>query len=98
MPIIIRKVVVHGHDVISQYSMPIRKRSEICLEAQHKEIRKERLSHTRKASRADSNSDFINRLVIASDHLLAFHRKIIFQRGKENNHYQLEISRHYQRK
>lgn len=82
MPMSIHKILVHGYEVISQFNIPIGEMSEECLEARHKEIRKARLTHTRKRSRTESNIDLMNRLIITSDPLLAFHRKILSKKGK----------------
>lgn len=78
----IHKILIHGYAIVPQFCMPIANMSEECLEARHKKIRKERLLHTRKNSRVQSNIDLMNRLLITSDPWLASLRKICSKKKK----------------
>lgn len=75
MPISIHKLLIHGIDIISSFSLPIGQLSEEALEARHKEIRYNRLNHTRKCSRENSNKDLMNVLLITSDPFVTSLRK-----------------------
>lgn len=77
MPTSLHKILVHGYAILSHFEIPIGEMAEDCLEARHKEVRKERLQHTRKSSRENSNRDLMNRLLLTSDPFLAAHRKQI---------------------
>ena len=56
--------------------IPIGYLSEEALESRHKEIRKYRLQHSRKSSRQSSNKDILERLLLSSEPLIKFNRKI----------------------
>lgn len=75
MPSTLHKLLVHGKDIIANFDLPIGNLSEEALEASHKEIRKNRLTHTRKTSRVHSNQDLINILLLTSDPLISSLRK-----------------------
>ncbi|CAH1114773.1 unnamed protein product [Psylliodes chrysocephalus] len=65
MPSGVHKILVHGCDIIGSFDLPIGQLSEEALEARHKEVRKHRLSHTRKTSR---DSKIIAGRRICSEH------------------------------
>lgn len=71
MPSSLHKLLIHGCDIIKYFDIPIGKLSEEVLEARHKEVRKQRLNHTRKSSRVNTNTDLLNMLILTSDPLLA---------------------------
>lgn len=50
--------------------------SEEALEANHKNVRKVRLSHTRKTSRENTNKDLMTYLLLSSDPVLSSKRNI----------------------
>lgn len=56
--------------------------SEEALEANHKNVRKARLSHTRKTSRENTNKDLMTHLLLSSDPMLSSSRKIIQVKNK----------------
>lgn len=76
MPSTMHKLLIHGPDIISSFDLPIGILSEEALEAKHKEFRKNRLSHTRKSSRLNSNKDLINIMLITSDPFISSLRKV----------------------
>lgn len=76
MPSSVHRLLVHGIDIIKNFDLPIGQLSEDALEARHKEIRKQRLSHTRKSSRTNTNKDLMTQLLITSDPYIASLRKI----------------------
>jgi hypothetical protein len=84
MPSSVHKVLIHGCDVINYFDLPIGLLSEEALEARHKEIRKNRLYHTRKTSREDSNRDLMNILLLTSDPLISSRRKNTSKKSNEN--------------
>nr|CAI5861480.1 unnamed protein product [Callosobruchus analis] len=75
MPSTLHKLLVHGKDVISNFDLPTGNLSEEALEARHKEIRKNRLSYTRKTSRVNSSQDLMKILLLTSDLLISSLRK-----------------------
>jgi len=77
MPANAHKVLIHGCHIIEYFDLPISLLSEEALEARHKEIRKNRLHHTRKTSREDTNTDLLNILLLTSDPLISSHRKTV---------------------
>lgn len=85
MPSTLHKLLVHGKDIISHFDLPIGHLSEEALEARHKEIRKNRLGHTRKTSRIHSNQDLLNILLITSDPLISSLRKTTTKKAMESN-------------
>lgn len=74
MPSSVHKILVHGCDIIGSFDLPIGQLSEEALEARHKEVRKHRLSHTRKTSRVSCNTDLMNTLILTSEPLIAYQR------------------------
>lgn len=85
MPSTLHKLLIHGKDIISYFDLPIGHLSEEALEARHKEIRKNRLSHTRKTSRLHSNQDLMNILLLTSDPLISSLRKTMTKRARKTN-------------
>lgn len=83
MPSSVHKVLFHSCEVINFFHLiPIGMLSEEALEATHKVIRKSRLNHTRKNSRANSNVDLLNHLLISSDPLISASRKTSHSNSK----------------
>ncbi|CAH1994756.1 unnamed protein product [Acanthoscelides obtectus] len=76
MPNKVHKVLVHGCEIIDAFCLPIGELSEDALEARHKEVRKHRLSHTRKCSRTDTNKDLMRDLLLTSDPFISSKRKV----------------------
>lgn len=81
MPSSVHKVLIHGCEIIDAFSLPIGHLSEDALEARHKEVRKNRLSHTRKCSRESSNTDLIRILLLTSEPLLSSKRNTTINKG-----------------
>lgn len=67
MPTTIHKLLMHCTDIVNNFDIPIGQLSEDALEARHKEVRKQRLNHTRKSSRTNTNKDLMTALLITSD-------------------------------
>lgn len=67
MPVTVHKVLVHGISYIKYSNVPIGMLSEEAIESCHKVIRSNRLRHTRKTSRVDSNRDLIHYLILQSE-------------------------------
>lgn len=83
MPSSVHKVLFHSCEVINFFHLiPIGMLSEEALEATHKVFRKSRLNHTRKNSRANSNVDLLNHLLISSDPLISASRKTSHSNSK----------------
>ncbi|CAH1975220.1 unnamed protein product [Acanthoscelides obtectus] len=81
----VHKVVVHGCEIIDAFCLPIGELSEDALEARHKEVRKHRLSHTRKCSRTDTNKDLMRVLLLTSDPFISSKRKLSSKKYKKCN-------------
>lgn len=60
--------------------------SEEALECLHKTIRKNRLEHTRKNSRENSNRDLMSKLLISSDPLVTTNRITLKTSNRINNY------------
>lgn len=75
MPSTVHKLLVHGVEIIEHSDIPIGRLSEDALEARHKEARKQRLNHTRKSLRTNSNKDLLTSLLLTSDPYLASLRR-----------------------
>ena len=100
MPSSIHKLLIHGTDIISFFELPIGQLTEEALEACHKVIRKNRLTHTRKTSRLSSNKDLFLYLLLNSDPLISSQRKIISRKpttfDKEiEEYFEMDISTTY---
>lgn len=76
MPSSVHKVLVHGVAVIQFFNFPIGELSEEALEARHKEIKRMRLTRTRKTSRFNTNTDLLNLLILSSDPHLSSLRNV----------------------
>lgn len=88
MPSSVHKVLFHSCEVINFFHLiSVGMLSEEALEATHKVIRKNRLNHTRKNSRANSNADLLNHLLISSDPLISSSRKASHSNSKLNLEY-----------
>lgn len=67
----VHKVLIHGAKIISSFLVPIGQLSEEAQESRNKDIKRYRLSHTRKYSRTATNTDLLNRLLESSDPLIS---------------------------
>ncbi|CAH1963231.1 unnamed protein product [Acanthoscelides obtectus] len=85
IPNTVHKVLVHGCEIIDAFCLPIGELSEDALEARHKEVRKHRLSHTRKCSRTDTNKDLMRVLLLTSDPFISSKRKVSSKKYKKCN-------------
>ena len=85
MPSTVHKVLVHGCEIIDTFSLPIGELSEDALEARHKEVRKHRLSHTRKCSRLATNKDLLLILLLTSDPLISSKRNITLKNNERSS-------------
>ena len=75
MPASVHKLLIHGKDIVENFSIPIGQLSEEASEARNKEFRKYREFHTRKTSRTACNEDLLNYLLLTSDPLISSIRK-----------------------
>ncbi|CAH1962491.1 unnamed protein product [Acanthoscelides obtectus] len=85
MPNTVHKVLVHGCEIIDAFCLPIGELSEDALEARHKEVRKRRLSHTRKRSRTDTNKDLMRVLLLTSNPFISSKKKVSSKKYKKCN-------------
>lgn len=76
MPATLHKILVHGADIMRHSVIPIGQMSEEASEAKNKEIRKVRLGHTLKTSRARTNFDLIKYMLVSSDPYISLLRKL----------------------
>lgn len=76
MPVTVHKILVHGVEIIQNFSLPIGMLSEDALEARHKEFRNVRLNHARKVSREATNRDILKNLLLSSEPKIVSHRKL----------------------
>lgn len=91
MPSSVHKILVHGCEIIESFSLPIGQLSEDALEASHKEVRKNRLFHTRKNSRNNSNRDLLKRLLLNSEPLISSKRTVTTHK---NNRLDKEVEKY----
>lgn len=75
MPVTMHKLLIHSADIISMFDLPVGALSEEALEAMHKILRTNRLKHTRKSSRVNTNKDLMNYMLFQSDPALAEKRR-----------------------
>lgn len=80
MPSSVHKVLIHGCEIIVSFSLPNGQLSEYALDARHKEVRKNRLNHTRKCSRISSNIDLIKILLLTSEPIISARRRTVTNR------------------
>ncbi|CAH1995253.1 unnamed protein product [Acanthoscelides obtectus] len=85
MPNTVHKVLVHGCEIIDAFCLPIGELSEDALEARYKEVRKHRLSDTRKCARTDTNKDLMRVLLLTSDPFITSKRKVSSKKYKKCN-------------
>lgn len=86
MPSSVHKLLIHGTEIISFFDLPIGQLSEEALEASHKELRKYRLSNTRKTSRKNSNTDLLTVLILRSDPFISQHRHPVSKKSRNAEH------------
>lgn len=63
----VHKILIHGHEIVSQSVLPIGELSEEALEARNKDFKMFREHFSRKTSRQDTLTDIMNRMLISSD-------------------------------
>lgn len=63
----VHKILIHGHEIVSQSALPIGELSEEALEARNKDFKMYREHFSRKTSRKDTLTDIMNRMLISSD-------------------------------
>lgn len=71
MPPSVHKVLIHGADIMEHFFLPIGMFSEEPQEARNKDFRNIRSHHSRKNSRANTNEDVLNWLLISSDPVIS---------------------------
>lgn len=76
MPATVHKILVHGADIIHSALLPIGQLSEEAQEARNKDCRRFREHNTRKRSRAATNRDLLNMLLITSDPVINSLREV----------------------
>jgi len=59
MPASVHKLLIHGEEIISNFTIPIGKLSEEASEVPNKEFRKYREIHSRKINRIATNEDIL---------------------------------------
>ncbi len=67
MPSTVHKVLIHGAWIIAEASLPIDLLSEEAQEVQNKTWRQNRLSHSRKCGRKETNQDVMHLMFASSD-------------------------------
>ena len=67
MPASMHILLIHGHQIMSCFRVPIGALSEEAMEARNKELKHYRQHHTRKTSRIDCNRDLLHKLLVSSD-------------------------------
>lgn len=82
MPVTVHKLLLHSSDIMEACELPVGQLSEEALEATHKIIRGNRLKHTRKSSRVNTNTDLMNYMLLSSDPSVSGKRKPV-----SNNHH-----------
>lgn len=71
----VHKILIHGHEAIRSFPVPIGLLSEEAQEASNKVVKKNRESYARKMSRPDTNTDVLRRLLINSDPVITSKRR-----------------------
>lgn len=71
MPPSLHKILIHGADIIQQFSLPIGMISEEALESRNKDFRNVREFHTRKISREKTMQDLFQSLIVSSDPIIS---------------------------
>lgn len=79
----VHKILFHGADIIKSLPLPVGQLSEDVIEASHKEYKNLRQYHSRKFSRANTNSDIFNWMLVSSDPVLADKRKKAKKKTKQ---------------
>lgn len=75
MSVTVHKILIHGADIIKSLPLPVGQLSEDVIEASHKEYKNLRQYHSRKTSRANTNSDIFNWMLVSSDPVVTDNRK-----------------------
>ena len=76
MPILVNKIFIHDAKVIASMNIPIGQLSEGAQEARNKHLKQYREFHTRKASRQDTNRDFLKLLLSCSNPYISSLRQL----------------------
>lgn len=80
IPASVHKILLHEHNVIKHFLLPIGNMSEEAQKSRNKDVRYFREHNTRKKSRIATNEDLLNRLILASDPLIAHMRVPSYKR------------------
>lgn len=81
MPVTVHKILVHGIGYVRYSTSPLGLLSEEAIESCHKIIRSNRLKHTRKCGRVESNRDLIQYLILQSDPVISLNSHNILARN-----------------
>ena len=71
MPASVRKILVHGADIVSGAILPIGQLSEETQESRNKNLKYFRRSHSKNTSQSSKNEDVFNLLQVSSDPLIS---------------------------
>ena len=67
MPVSVHKILIHGSQIVENFTLPIGEFSEEALECRNKNIRHYREDHTQKTPLLQANKDLFHRLLASSD-------------------------------
>ncbi|XP_076674657.1 LOW QUALITY PROTEIN: uncharacterized protein LOC143372392 [Andrena cerasifolii] len=84
MPVSVHKILIHGSQIVENFTPPIGSFSEEALECRNKNIRQYREDHTQKRSLLQANKDLFHRLLELSDPYLVTKYGIPPKKKKEN--------------
>jgi len=83
MPASVHKLLIHGEEIISNFTIPIGQLSKKASEARNKEFRKYREIHSRKINRIATNEDILHHLLITSDPVISSLRSKLDAKNKQ---------------
>lgn len=83
MPASVHKLLIHGEEIISNFTILIGQLSEEASEARNKEFRKYREIHSRKINGIASNEDILHHLLITSDPVISSLRSKLDAKNKQ---------------
>lgn len=75
MPTSVHKILIHGHEIIGNFLLPIGQLSEEAQEARNKDFKNYRSNFSRRCPRVHTNEDIFHLLLISSDPLITSLRK-----------------------
>ena len=75
MPRTVHQLLIHGHDLITNFSVPIGILSEEAQERLNKDYKYLRSNNTRKTCRLAGNKDLLHHLLMSSDPVISSLRK-----------------------